>query len=66
MQSDEFTGLTPAEARRLAAANDLRLEVLDDWTVDAMVDPRRVRVLVTDGVIAQAWMDVPAADPDGP
>ena len=66
MQSDEFTGLTPAEARRLAAANDLRLEVLDDWTVDAMVDPRRVRVLVTDGVIAQAWVDVPAADPDGP
>ena len=65
MQSDEFIGLTLAEARPLAAANDLRLEVLDDWVVDAMVDPRRVRVVVTDGVIAQAWMDVPSADPDG-
>ena len=65
MQSDEFIGLTLAGARALAAANDLRLEILDDWVVDAMVDPRRVRVVVTDGVIAQAWMDVPSADPDG-
>ena len=63
MESDAFVGLPLGEAEDLAASNGLYLEVLDGTVVDAMVDARRVRVVVTDGIVTQAWSDVPPVNP---
>lgn len=65
VRSDAFIGLTLREAQTLAAANGLRIEVLESMIVDAMVDPRRVRVVLTDGVITQAWPDCDQIDSSG-
>jgi hypothetical protein len=63
IHSDAFIGLRLPEAQNLAAANGLRIEVLKDMIVDAMMDPRRVRVMLADGVITQAWRDSEPSEP---
>ncbi len=64
MQASAFVGLRVREAEQLAASEGLYLEVLDSMVVDAMVDSRRVRVVVSDGVVKHAWRDCqPAGEP---
>jgi hypothetical protein len=58
----DLIGRTLGDGRTLAAAAGLRLEILESSVVDGMIDPLRIRVRVSGGVIQQAWAD---PDPGG-